>query len=83
MKHNPAVADATCEVHFTKFGDSALEVMLYFFLDVPDWTHELQAKAGINCEIMRLAEQEGVDFAYPSMTVYMPDQQTGPAASAG
>jgi len=83
LKHNPAVADATCEVHFTKFGDSALEVMLYFFLDVPDWTHELQAKAGINCEIMRLAEQEGVDFAYPSMTVYMPDQQTGPAASAG
>jgi MscS family membrane protein len=74
LKENPAVADTTCEVHFTQFGASALEVMLYFFLDVPDWTQELDAKAQINCEIMRIAERESVEFAFPSLSVYMPSQ---------
>lgn len=71
---HPAVADTTLEVHFTSFGDSALQVMLYFFLDVPDWSAELTHKAAIHLEIMRIAERLGVSFAFPTLTVHLPTQ---------
>jgi len=81
LKANPHVADATCEVHFKGFGTSALEVMLYFFLDVPDWSTELSAKSAIYREIMRMAAAQQVDFAFPSMSVYLetPPEGSSPA----
>ena len=71
LKSHQHVANATREVHLAGFGDSALTVMMYFFLDVPDWTTELEAKADIYLEILRIAERHGVRFAFPSMSVYM------------
>jgi MscS family membrane protein len=74
LKGHPSVAKATCEVHLAAFGDSALQVMMYFFLEVPDWTAELDSKANIFLEILRIAERHGVRFAFPSVSVYMEDQ---------
>ena len=78
LADHPHVADTTCEVHFKGFGDSALEVLLYFFLNVPDWTAELEAKAALNLEIMRIAERNGVSFAFPSLSLYV--EKNGSAA---
>ena len=80
LAENPAVAkESTQEVHFAAFGDSALEVMMYFFLDVPDWSAELSARAAIYYEIMRLAEAHGVSFAFPSVSLYV--EQPGPGSA--
>ena len=71
LKDNPAVWDGTLEVHFTNFGDSALEILVYFFLDVPDWSHELDEKAKCLLTFMKLAEEVGVSFAFPSRSIYL------------
>ena len=71
LAEHPQVADTTREVHFQGFGDSALEVLMYFFLDVPDWSTELSSRAAIYSEVRRIADRLGVDFAFPSMTVYV------------
>lgn len=68
---NPAVADTTCMVHFTKMGDSSLGVMAYFFFDVPDWAAELDAKQACNLAFLRLAQEHGVSFAFPSQSLYI------------
>lgn len=60
----------TVEVRFTNFGDSALEVMVYTFFDVPDWSTELSEKQEVLLRIMEIAQEVGVDFAFPSVSLY-------------
>ncbi len=59
------------EVHFTNFGDSALEVMLHAFLMVPGWTDELTAKQDIYMKVWAIADEIGLSFAFPSQSLYI------------
>lgn len=68
---DPQVFGGTQEVHFSGFGPSALEVMVYFFLEVPDWKAELEARSRIYLGFLRAAEQTGVRFAFPSTSLYI------------
>ncbi len=71
------------EVHFSALGASGLEVMVHYHVVVPSWHEELVARSRILMEIMRLAEQLGVTFAYPSTSVYLestPDRPLPPHA---
>lgn len=68
---NDSVRQEAHEVHFKGFGDSALEVMLYFFFVVDTWTEELTQKQAIFLEIMRLADKIGVSFAFPTQTLHI------------
>jgi len=58
-------------VHFTGFGDSALEVMLYFFFDTNSWDDELVARHNIFLEVLRVAKELGVSFAFPTRTLHL------------
>ncbi len=59
------------EVHFRNFGDSALEVLVYFFLETGTWTEELTERQSIFLEVMWLAKALGVDFAFPTQTLHV------------
>ena len=52
-------------VVFNNYGDFSLNIMVYYFLKVPDWGQELLEKQNINLEILKLAENIGVEFAFP------------------
>lgn len=66
-----AVAQSTRLVRFEGFGPSSLQVMVYYFLDVPDWAAELRERERHFLEFLRLAEAGGVRFAFPSTSVYV------------
>ncbi len=68
------------EVAFRSFGDSALEVLVYFFFVVDSWTKELIARQEVMLQIMRLAEALGVEFAFPTQTVHL--EKEGKRAAA-
>ena len=59
------------EVRFTGFGDSALNIMILGYLTVPGWGDEMDEKEALFLEIMRIAEELSVGFAYPSTSVYL------------
>ena len=67
-------------VSFTDYGDSSLNILVYYFLKVPDWTEELIQKKNINIEILKLAENLGVSFAFPSRSIYLEKQQINPTS---
>ncbi len=71
LKANPKVRQDAYEVHFRDFGPSSLDIMLYFFFDVPDWHQELEGRSQVFLEILRLAEELGVKFAFPSTSLYV------------
>lgn len=71
LEAHPKVFKGTLEVHFSGFGASALEVMVYFFLEVPTWHEELEERGRIYMEFVRIAEELGVSFAFPSTSLYV------------
>lgn len=71
LRADPAVADGTLEVHLAAFGASSLDVMVYYFLDVPDWHAELKERGRHFLTFIRLAEETGVSFAFPSTSLYV------------
>ena len=59
------------EIHFNGFGDSSLNVLVYCFLDVQNWSDELREKHNFFLEILRLADEVGVEFAFPTQTIHV------------
>lgn len=66
------------EVHLNKFGPHSLEVMLYVFFEVPDWSTELRERHRLALDILRLASELGVEFAFPTQSLYL--QRPGPGS---
>ena len=64
-------------VEFHGFGPSSLDILVYCFIDAPTWNAELRTRHVLNLDIMRLAEQIKVEFAFPTQTIRItetPDQ---------
>lgn len=59
------------QIHFHTFGDSSLNVLFYIFFKTEDWTKELEARHDVNLEIIKLAEELGVRFAFPTNTLHI------------
>ncbi len=58
-------------VVFNSYGDSSLNILIYFFLKVPDWSVELVEKQNILIEILRLAVDLDISFAFPTQTLHI------------
>ena len=67
--------------HFTEFGDSSLNFELVYYIDTRDFTVALNEQQAINLGIMEAFAREGIDFAFPSQTLYLEgDSLTGKAS---
>lgn len=62
-------------VYFNELGDSSLNILLYCFLECPDWSVELQEKHRLLLDILRLAAQLDVSFAFPTRTLHLFQEQ--------
>ncbi len=58
-------------VHFKEYGDSALNYEVVYFVTDQDYTLYMDAQQAINLEIFRRFAEQGVEFAYPTRTVYI------------
>jgi MscS family membrane protein len=56
-------------VHFNDFGESSLNILVIFSLMVPDYAAELKAREGILLQMLGLAKDIGVEFAFPTRTL--------------
>jgi len=65
--------------HFRSFGNSALDFETVYYVDVPDYNVYMDTQQAINLGIMRAFEVEGIEFAYPTQTLYVrrpsPDEE--------
>jgi len=62
--------------HFTEFGDSSLNLELVYYIDTRDYTTALNAQQAVNLGIMERFAREGIDFAFPSRTLYLDSDST-------
>ena len=59
------------EVHFTGYGSASLDILLQTHFLVASASEMHIAKQQLLLEIMRLAKEVGVDFAFPTQTIHM------------
>lgn len=71
IQANPHTRKDFYEVHFNSFGAHSLDVLVYAFFNVPDWSTELQQRHHLLLEILRLAGDIGVEFAFPTQTLHV------------
>lgn len=62
-------------VYANEFADSSINVLLYMYFHVPDYKAELEARHDFLLDIIRLSNQIGVSFAFPTRTVHLEDGQ--------
>jgi MscS family membrane protein len=58
-------------VHMNDFGPSSLDILLNVFFEVPDWVTEQRERHRLFVDIVKLANQLGVQFAFPTRTLHL------------
>lgn len=58
-------------VHFKEYGDSSLNFEVVYYVTDPDYTIYMDVQEIINQEVFRRFTEEGIEFAYPTQTIFM------------
>jgi MscS family membrane protein len=74
---HPLTNKTNFNVRFNDFGESSLNILVYFHIETTDYPTELEAREEILLQIMDLAKRLGIDFAFPTRTLVI---ETSPEA---
>jgi len=71
VKNHPKTRKDYYNVYFNNMSAFSLDIMFYVFFEVPTWGDELQARHEVLIQIVKLANELGVNFAFPTQTLHM------------
>lgn len=57
--------------HFASYGDFALIYEVVYYVKTPDYYLYMDTQQSINLEIYRRFKEEGIEFAYPTQTLFL------------
>ncbi|MEW8344153.1 MAG: mechanosensitive ion channel family protein [Candidatus Thiodiazotropha sp.] len=81
VRQHPYMRKDYYHAYLNEFAGSSLDVLLYVFWETPEWNTELRERHRFMLDILRLAQRLGVEFAFPTQTLYMKKEDEA-AASA-
>ncbi len=58
-------------VRFSDFGDSSLNILVYYFTKATAFADHMATRERVNLAIMRLLDSLGLSIAFPSRTLYL------------
>lgn len=61
--------------HFIEYGDFSLNFETVYYVQSPDYNIHMDVKQKINLAIAKKFEQEKIDFAFPTQTIFMGKEQ--------
>ncbi len=71
LTEHPMTDNSTINVFFTGFGASSLDLLVVVFLNTNSFAEFAPARQQILLEVMRVIEDVGSSFAFPSQSLYM------------
>ncbi len=77
---HPLTNKSNFQVRFNNFGESSLDILVMFYLDVDDYGVELREREAMLLQIIDFAKDVGVEFAFPTRTLHV--ETTRPATRA-
>lgn len=69
------------QVYFNQYSASSLDILVYVFWQTPDWNMELRERHRFLLDILRLAKQLEIEFAYPTQTLHLKQDSEGTLAA--
>ena len=76
LENHNEIHEETVFVFFDNFGNSSLNIFIYFFTKTTVWEEHLRAKEDINLKIISILEENGVSCAFPSTSLYIEEDKT-------
>lgn len=72
LQHHPMISQKeTLLVNFNSFGDSALNIFIYAFSSTAKWDKYLAIREDVHMHIIKIVEENGSSFAFPSQSIYI------------
>lgn len=71
LHEHPDIHQDEIIVHFEKFNDSSLDILIYCFTRTTVRSEYLVVREDVNLKIMQIVEEENVAMAFPSRSLYM------------
>jgi small-conductance mechanosensitive channel len=62
-------------IHFAAYGDFSLNFEIVFYVQSADYTQYMDIHQSINFKIYEEFEKRGIEFAYPTQTIYLHKDQ--------
>jgi MscS family membrane protein len=69
--HEKISQNDTLLVNFESFGDSSLNIFIHAFTNTANWERYLNIREDIHLKIMKIVEDHGSSFAFPSQSLYV------------
>ena len=74
--HEGISRNETLLVNFNALGDSALNLFVYTFTATANWDKYLHIREDVHLKIMKIIENNGTAFAFPSQSIYVEQMPT-------
>lgn len=68
---NPYTNKENFHIVFNDFGPSSLNILFYCFVETPTWSEELIQRQNLLLEVVRLAKDLDIEFAFPTQTLHL------------
>lgn len=62
-------------VYFNEFNDCSLNILMIYWYHPPDYWKYMEFTDRVNREILRRFNEEGIEFAFPTQTVYLANDE--------
>lgn len=71
LRNDDGVQQDFILVNFTDFGESSLDILVYYFTTSIDWLVHMEIRQRINCKIMAAIQHRGLSIAFPTRSLYL------------
>jgi small-conductance mechanosensitive channel len=82
VRNHPFTRKDSYEIHLNNLGAHSIDVLVYIFFRVPDWSTELRERHRFILDALRLARTLGVEYAFPTQTLHLHKENGGPPEPA-
>jgi len=82
IRRQPYTRKDYYQVYLNQFAASSLDILVNLYLDCNDWSVELRERHRLFVDIVRLAKTLGVQFAFPTQTIHLYQEETQSFAGA-
>jgi MscS family membrane protein len=76
IRQHPYTRKDYFHVYLNEFSASSLDILLYCFVETPEWSTELRERHRLFVDVTRLAQRLQVEFAFPTQTVHLRQDET-------
>lgn len=71
IRQHPYTRKDYFHVYLNGFNQSSLDILLYCFVETPEWGTELREKHRLFLDVIRLAQALDISFAFPTQTLFL------------